>query len=352
MPLSVINRTALSLLLVASLSAEAAEVKLKRSVKSKGSLVLLSDVAQVQDADPTVVRALERIELFPSPTGGRARTLRIREVRELMRLNGVDLTACRFTGAQTCRINSQPVERPVVVTTRRPAEASTPAGSIVVAVRPLSRGEIVTAADVMLRPITESARKVAGIGGRAIAQRVDEVVGYELTRSISANRPIHVNSLQRRRLVRQGETIQVIARAAGVTVRTTARAMEDGSQGQLITLQSTENREKYSARVTGPQQAEVYASGRMAVGVPIPRTGDRRYRGVPIPRASDRSLGVPMRTSDSSFGVPIPGTTGRSFGVPLNRGGVRQETNGVLSRPASGWRPAASRIEPRNRRGG
>jgi flagella basal body P-ring formation protein FlgA len=56
----------------------------------------------------------------------------------------------------------------------------------------------------------------------------------------------------------------VRARAAGVQVTTTASATEDGSLGDIIMVQSLENREKYATHVTGLQQVEVYATGVVA----------------------------------------------------------------------------------------
>ena len=40
-------------------------------------------------------------------------------------------------------------------------------------------------------------------------------------------------------------------------VRTTARAREDGSQGDLITVESLTERKPFFARVCGPQEVEV-----------------------------------------------------------------------------------------------
>ena len=51
------------------------------------------------------------------------------------------------------------------------------------------------------------------------------------------------------------------AKVSGVEARTTARALEDGSEGDVILLESLETRQRYSAIVSGMQQAEVLAAG-------------------------------------------------------------------------------------------
>ncbi len=94
---------------------------------------------------------------------------------------------------------------------------------------------------------------------------------------------IDKRQLKKPLLVRRGEVIRVMARAAGVQVRTTARATEDGAFGDIITVQSLENREKYSAHVTGLQEAEVYATA-----VPASGTSPRRVSRRPIPKTENR----------------------------------------------------------------
>ena len=53
--------------------------------------------------------------------------------------------------------------------------------------------------------------------------------------------------------------VTVFARASGIQVRTTARAREEGSRGDLIMVESLTDRSRYFARVTGIQEVDVYA---------------------------------------------------------------------------------------------
>ena len=262
----------------ATLSADAAEIQLKKSVSSQGSLILLGDIAQIRDDDPQTTRSLARVELFPAPATGRARTVRVREVRELLRLNGVDLATCKFSGAETVRVISRPRPASAKPSSRKTKPASKPTESIVVAVRPLQRGAIVSAADVELRPQSGTSRRISAVRGSTLFHQVDAVVGLEIMRSIRSDQPLEPRMLRRPLLVRRGDVIRVIARASGVTIKTTARATHDGAAGDLVTLQSETNKEKFLARVTGLGQAEVYASGTVVRGAPTrkPAIGARR----------------------------------------------------------------------------
>ena len=58
----------------------------------------------------------------------------------------------------------------------------------------------------------------------------------------------------------------VYARSAGLRVRTTARAKDDGSVGDLIAVDSLLNKQSFFARVSGIQEVEVFAHGIDASG--------------------------------------------------------------------------------------
>ena len=126
---------------------------------------------------------------------------------------------------------------------------------VVTAAHPVRRGEALHEIDLQLSPAP------AGVKLANYAYRVEDLVGKETTRSYTTGQPIARQTVRSPLLVRRGEVVTVFARAAGVQVRTTARAMEDGSHGQLVMVQSLAGRDRYSARVVDTQEVEVYARG-------------------------------------------------------------------------------------------
>ena len=96
----------------------------------------------------------------------------------------------------------------------------------------------------------------------------------EVLSPIREGQLINLSQLRKPLLVKRGELIRVRARAAGVQITTTARATEDGALGDIVNVESLENREKYSTYVTGTQQVEVYAAGIVAAD-PKPPTAQR-----------------------------------------------------------------------------
>jgi len=124
---------------------------------------------------------------------------------------------------------------------------------VVVAVASLPRGAIVRAADVQLQPASpENAREQA-------MHSLEEVVGRELAQAVAAGTVVQPSQVRAPIVVRRNDVITVTARSAGVRVRTIARARQDGGLDDLIAVESLPSRKVYTARVSGPGEAEVYA---------------------------------------------------------------------------------------------
>jgi len=124
---------------------------------------------------------------------------------------------------------------------------------VVVSARAFPKGVMICAADLRL----EQAGSLDGASEGFSS--IEDVVGKETTRAIPAGRILDRGSVRSPLLVRRGEVITVYARSAGIRVRTTARAREEGSLGDLITVESLLDRATYFAQVSGIQEVEVYA---------------------------------------------------------------------------------------------
>lgn len=126
---------------------------------------------------------------------------------------------------------------------------------VVVAARALPRGAVVQAADVELQPLPSSGYAAAAFDA------VEDVIGKETTRPVTVGQVLDRHYVQSPILVRQGDVVTVYARSAGIQVRTTARARDGGSRGDLIAVESLADRSRFYARVTGPRTVDVYARG-------------------------------------------------------------------------------------------
>ena len=124
---------------------------------------------------------------------------------------------------------------------------------VVVATRPMRKGEVVRAADVELEPASGQVQ--------AAIYRMDEVLGKETTRTVATGQVLDSGFIRSPILVQRGEVVRVIAKAAGVRVKSNGRAMNDGGQGDLVEVQTLEGKQRYTARVVNSAEVEVYAQG-------------------------------------------------------------------------------------------
>lgn len=126
--------------------------------------------------------------------------------------------------------------------------------AVVSTARNLSVGTVLHESDLILKP-------VASLGdGLQPFYRIEEVVGQETALSLPAGAVLGRTSVRRPVVVRRGDAVTLYARSAGLRVRTTVRAREDGALGGLIAVESLTNREAFYARVTGIQEAEIFAA--------------------------------------------------------------------------------------------
>jgi flagella basal body P-ring formation protein FlgA len=133
---------------------------------------------------------------------------------------------------------------------------------VVVAVQPLARGELITAAHLERKAVDH----LPAVSERRVpVESLEAVIGMEARQAIRAGEVLYTDHLQAPVLVRRGEVISVSSSTGGIRVRTTARARQDGAQGELVQLESLATRERFEARVTGPREAAVFAPTRVDV---------------------------------------------------------------------------------------
>jgi len=246
-------------------TARAAELQLRGECQAAAPMVTLGDLAEVLTADAEQARRLASLELFPAPRPGTRRFVRARELQDLLLMRGVNLAEHRLSGASQVAVTgmqsptSDP--EPRAPSSSAPQRSATPASEtpatlptlVVVAARPLGRGSLISAADVQL------VSGEVGDGSEPVCRVLEDVVGKETRQAIAAGKVIGPDLVRAPVVVRRGEVVTVIARAAGLRVRTVARAREEGGIGDLVMVESLEGRKPFLARVRGIQEVEVYA---------------------------------------------------------------------------------------------
>jgi flagella basal body P-ring formation protein FlgA len=315
----------------------AAEIVLRAEARPTGTVVRLGDIADVFTDEADVRRQLVELELFPTPTAGTKRYVRVREALDLLHARGVNLAVHRVSGQSAVEVSTGPLSaaelaplsslqerqatdavRNLIVrylTKQLPNENGwsldfklteeqsrailatpsklvvsggaapwvgnqrfelTPTGNastisveatvtlppaVVVAVRTIPKHTIVQPDDVELQRGIKSSKPAS-----ELIMRIEDIVGRETTRTIVAGQYLEEDHVRQPLSIRRGDIVTVYARNSGLRVRTTARAKDDGSLGDLIAIESLLNKQTFFARVTGIQEVEVYAHGIDASG--------------------------------------------------------------------------------------
>lgn len=115
----------------------------------------------------------------------------------------------------------------------------------------IARGQTFAPSDVEVREVMlTSARGEPATDPRAVIGQVAAAV-------LRADTVIYPEHVQSPLMVRRGELVTVRALAGGLSVRTVARAMDDGPLGQQIQVRNERSRQTFLVQVTGPQQVVV-----------------------------------------------------------------------------------------------
>ena len=152
------------------------------------------------------------------------------------------------------------------------------APTVVVAIQGLPRGAILQASDVRLQ-VGQPAE-----GSVRVYRTLEEVVGKEATRALVEGQILDDQSIRRPILVQRSDMVTVYARTAGLRVRTTARALEAGGEGDLVRVETLADRKPYFARVSGPQEVEVYAHASATPSEPALSSSEARVQQSSYPQ--------------------------------------------------------------------
>ena len=123
--------------------------------------------------------------------------------------------------------------------------------SVVVASRPLPRNWTLQESDIKLAERESSSLEYGYL------TRVEDALGMQLRRPLSAGQALAPGALGAPILVRRGQNVTLVADAGALKVRVNGIAMEDGSAGEVINVQNLSSKRKVQAVVRSEKSVEV-----------------------------------------------------------------------------------------------
>jgi flagella basal body P-ring formation protein FlgA len=130
----------------------------------------------------------------------------------------------------------------------------------VVATGAVSRGEVLTGDDVEIKEVYLDESR-----GTPMAD-LSRVVGQECTAQLRAGAVVFASSLKSPVLVKRGDMMTVRCIVGSLVVKTTARAVEDGSMGDAIQVRNERSRGTFYVKVTGSQEGLAVIDAPTAAG--------------------------------------------------------------------------------------
>ena len=152
------------------------------------------------------------------------------------------------------------LDMPTGATTRGTLRLSGQAAAtaeVVTLVRPVDRGEVIKAADVVVER-----RPRAGIG-RDILTNPDQAVGSAARNAMQPGRPLRIADLMKPELVQRNETVTLVYKVPGITLTVRGKATEGGAEGDVISVLNEQSKRTVQGVVVGP--------GRVVVSTGSPR---------------------------------------------------------------------------------
>ncbi len=122
---------------------------------------------------------------------------------------------------------------------------------VLVAARPLERGDIITANDV-----TKEQRNLAQVPGMPLLVG-DEAIGKRVRTTIKQGGPLLGNHLEKVMVIAAGQQVTILLENETLQLSTTGRAKGPGAPGDLIQVQNLVSQKIIPARVVNAQTVKV-----------------------------------------------------------------------------------------------
>ncbi len=109
-------------------------------------------------------------------------------------------------------------------------------GDVLTTSRPISRGDAITRADIIVR------RQEISTLSHGYYRHTEEIIGKLAMRSLPAGTPLTPRMLKARLLVRRGDDVTILANTGFLQVRSKGKALQDAARGERITVRNTRSK--------------------------------------------------------------------------------------------------------------
>jgi flagella basal body P-ring formation protein FlgA len=121
----------------------------------------------------------------------------------------------------------------------------------IVTTRALTRGETIKVSDLM----TER-RPKGEVGPEGLADASD-ALGLSVRQGVRSGQPLRRTDLMKAELLHRDETVTLVYEVPGILITTQGKALESGSEGDLISVLNVQSKRTIQGVVTGPNRVSI-----------------------------------------------------------------------------------------------
>lgn len=126
-----------------------------------------------------------------------------------------------------------------------------PITSLPVLKEPLRQGDVISAADIEYIDM-----RLSGVTSSMIVD-ARKLTGLTPRRGIAALKPITTGDVQMPTVVRKGDIVTMMLKSDVISLTAQGRAMENGAEGEAVTVMNLSSKQIVEATITGPQTVSV-----------------------------------------------------------------------------------------------
>lgn len=121
-----------------------------------------------------------------------------------------------------------------------------------VARRTLTAGLIITADDILLKPVREDSLR-----SNETLARIEDLIGKEVKRGVKAGSPVSPDDVRTQVMVTKGKTVTLSFTKGGIMLSAQGRALENGGLGDTVHIQNPQSKSVIQGVVTGSETVTV-----------------------------------------------------------------------------------------------
>jgi flagella basal body P-ring formation protein FlgA len=138
--------------------------------------------------------------------------------------------------------------------------------------RPIARGEVIKASDVILER-----KPKAEVQGERIAA-AEDAVGLSAKRALRAGAVLRAADLMKPEVVQRNESVTMLYDVPGIMLTVRGKALEAGAMGDLISVTNIQSNRTVQATVVGPGRVTIAATMPRAAASVAPASQPERHR--------------------------------------------------------------------------